>query len=57
MTRQCLKGRRIGDIGTLREQIAAWLVYVNTLRRGVDRHMKIDDARCKLKSVYPRIKL
>jgi hypothetical protein len=29
---------------------------VNSTQRGVDWHMKIDDARCKLKSVYPKIK-
>ena len=26
------------------------------LVRGIDWHMKISDARCKLKSVYPKIK-
>jgi len=26
-------------------------------QRGVDWQMKTDDARCKLKSVYPKIKL
>lgn len=29
---------------------------VNTTRRGVDWQMKIDNASCKLKSVYPKIK-
>jgi hypothetical protein len=29
----------------------------NLLQRGVDWQMKIDDARTKLKSVYPTIKL
>jgi hypothetical protein len=28
---------------------------VNDIQRGVDWQMKIDDARCKLKSVYPKI--
>ncbi len=27
-----------------------------TLQRGVDWQMKVDDARCKLVSVYPKIK-
>lgn len=27
------------------------------IQRGVDWQMKIDDARCKLASVYPKIKL
>lgn len=55
MTRQCLSGRRIGDLGTLRAEIAAWSTDVNTRQRGVDWHMRIADARRKLKSVYPKI--
>ena len=57
MTRQCLSGRRIGDIGTLRDEIAAWSVDVNTRQRGVDWRIKVKDARCKLKSVYPNIEV
>jgi DDE superfamily endonuclease len=57
ITRQCVGGRRIGDLKTLREQIAAWSNDVNRRQRGVDWQMKIEDARCKLKSVYPKIKL
>lgn len=55
MTRQCLSGRRIGEIDELREEIDAWSVDVTDAQRGVDWQMKIDDARCKLKSVYPKI--
>ena len=57
MTRQCTGGRRIGDLKSLREQIRAWSNDVNKTQRGVDWQMKIDDARCKLKSVYPKLKL
>jgi hypothetical protein len=57
MTRQCLARRRIPDIQTLLEEIAAWSTDVNDTQRGVDWQMKIDDARCKLKSIYPKIKL
>ena len=57
MTRQCITGRRIGDLKSLREQIRAWSNDVNKTQRGVDWQMKINDARCKLKSVYPKIKL
>jgi len=56
LTRQCIGGRRIGDLETLRDEIAAWSDDVNTTQRGVDWHMRIDDARCKLKSVYPTIR-
>jgi len=55
MTRQCLRDRRLGEIEELREEINAWSVDVTDAQRGVDWQMKIDDARCKLKSVYPKI--
>ena len=47
--------RRIGDLETLRAEIAAWSADVNAHPRGVDWRMKIGDARRKLKSVYPKI--
>jgi hypothetical protein len=55
MTRQCLRGRRIGDLETLHDEVSAWSSDVNGTQRGVDWQMKVDDARCKLKSVYPTI--
>ncbi len=57
LTRQCVAGRRIGDIETLRAETTAWSTDVNASQRGVDWQMKIEDARCKLKSVYPKVKL
>ena len=54
MTRQCPKDRRLGDIETLRNEIAAWSADVNDAQRGVDWQMGIGDARRKLKSVYPQ---
>lgn len=57
MTRQGVSGRRIGDIETLREETSAWATDVNETQRGVEWQMKIDDARSKLLSVYPKIKL
>jgi len=56
LTRQCL-GRRFGDIQTLQQETNAWSTDVNERQRGVDWQMKIDDARIKLTSVYPKIKL
>ena len=55
MTRQCLRGRRIGDLGALHRDVSAWSTDANGTQRGVDWHMKVADARCKLKSVYPTI--
>ena len=57
LTRQCVSGRRFGDIETLRDETAAWSTDVNSTQRGVDWQMKIDDARSKLTSLYPKIKL
>ena len=56
LTRQCVSGRRFGDTATLREETSAWSSDVNGTQRGVDWQMKVDDARTKLKSVYPKIK-
>ena len=57
MTRQCVTGRRFGDLDSLREQTSAWSSDVNRRQKGVDWQMKVGDARTKLKSIYPRIKV
>lgn len=57
LTRQCVSGRRIGSVEALREQTTAWHEDVNATQRGVEWQMKVDDARLKLKSVYPKIKV
>ena len=54
---QCVSGRRIGSEKELREETTAWHEEINSLQRGVERQMKIGDARIKLKSIYPKIKL
>lgn len=56
MTRQCLKNRRMGTLETLQEEIAAWATDVNLTQREVDWQMRVDDARIKLKAVYPKVK-
>jgi len=56
MTSQCLTGRRIGELAELSAQIAAWSDATNADQRGVDWQMKIDNARIKLKSIYPKIR-
>ena len=55
LTRQCVAGRRFGDIETLRQETAAWSSDVNTQQKGVQWHMQVADARIKLTSVYPKI--
>jgi hypothetical protein len=56
LTRQCVAGRRFANVTMLREETSAWSTDVNSNQRGVDWQMKIDDARYKLKSVYPKTK-
>jgi len=56
VTRQCVSGQRFGSSELLKEATDAWSQDVNNTQRGVDWQMKIDDARTKLKSVYPKIK-
>lgn len=56
LTRQCVTGRRIADLHQLRKETKAWATASNDKQRGVDWQFKIDDARIKLKSVYPKIK-
>jgi hypothetical protein len=57
VTRQCVAGRRFGDVSMLGQETAAWCNEVNGRQKGVEWQMKIDDARIKLKSVYPKIKV
>lgn len=54
LTRQCVPGRRFGDIATLRQETVAWSTAINATQPGIDWQMKIDDGRIKLKSVYPK---
>lgn len=56
LTRQCLKHRRIGEITELASEIAAWSNHTNQKQRGVDWQFQIDEARTKLKRLYPQIK-
>ena len=57
LTRQCVSGRRFARIKALPEGTSAWSTGVDSSQRGVDWQMTIDAARCKLKSVYPQIKV
>ena len=55
LTRQSLDTKRFPDIECLQSQLSAWTIDTNAQQRGVDWHMNIQDARFKLKSVYPNI--
>jgi hypothetical protein len=54
LSRQCLSEQRLGEIEELRQQVSAWATASNEAQRGVDWQFKIDDARTKLKSLYPK---
>jgi len=56
LTKQCVAGRRIETEEKLRSEATAWHEDVNATQRGVDWQMKVDDARIKLTSIYPKIK-
>jgi hypothetical protein len=55
-TRQCVHGRRFATIDELQAETAAWHQHTNDKQRDVDWQFRIDDARRKLKSLYPKIK-
>ena len=52
---QCLAGRRIKAMNELNEELSAWHTIRNAKQKGVDWQFTIEDARVKLKSLYPVI--
>jgi len=56
LSSQCLTDRRIGELSLLQSEIGIWADKTNAKQRGVDWQFKIDDARTKLKRLYPKIK-
>jgi len=55
MTRQCVNTRRFGTLAELVKETAAWTIHTNEKQRGVDWQFCINDARIKLRSLYPKI--
>ena len=56
LTEQCVSGRRIGTEQKLGSEVVAWSAATNAKQRGVEWQFKVDDARVKLRSLYPTIK-
>lgn len=52
---QCLGQRRIPNIEMLNKELSAWETLRNSKQNGVDWHFSCDDARIKLKRLYPVI--
>lgn len=55
MARQCL-GRRIPSMAELSSELAAWECARNQSHKGVDWQFSTNDARIKLKRLYPQFK-
>jgi len=55
-TKQCL-ARRIDNIETLRSEAKAWAHARNAAQSGVDWHFTTEQARIKLKHLYPQVTL
>ena len=56
LTSQCMHGRRSGELTALPTAIGAWSDKTNAKQRGVDWQFRIENARVKLKRLYPKIK-
>lgn len=56
LARQCLGSRRIDNLMVLNHELAAWYVDRNQKQKGVDWQFSTEDARIKLKRLYPIIK-
>ncbi len=54
LVRQCLK-RRLPDVETLGREVRAWEAERNRLGASVDWRFTTDDARAKLRKLYPSI--
>ena len=55
MAAQCLGQRRISQIEILNSDLTIWHTKRNQSQKGVDWHFTTDDARIKLKRLYPVI--
>jgi hypothetical protein len=55
MAAQCLGQRRISELLTMNDELAAWHTQRNHSQKGVDWQFTTKDARVKLKRLYPLI--
>ena len=55
--RQCIANNRIPDLPSLRNLLKPWAVARNIAQKGVDWHFTTDDARTRLKHLYPIVKI
>lgn len=57
LARQCIGSQRIPDLDTLRNLLKSWYVDRNNKQQGVDWQLTVEDARVKLKRLYPIINI
>ena len=57
MTRQCVTGRRFASVEGLGTETTPWHEHSNAKQRSVDWQFRIDDARLKLRSIYPKLEV
>ena len=57
MAVQCLAKNRIPDLETLRRMLKPWCNDRNSMQKGVDWQFRTEDARIRLKHLYPIIKI
>jgi hypothetical protein len=55
LVRQCLR-RRLAEVETLEREARAWCVERNRVGASVDWRFRTEDARIKLRSLYPSVK-
>ena len=53
LTKQCLGKRRIDKIEDLNDELEKWHTDRNAKQKGVNWQFTTDDARIKLKHLYP----
>ena len=53
LARQCLGNKRISSLSELNDHLAAWEVDRNTRQKGINWRFSAEDARIKLKRLYP----
>lgn len=56
LTIQCLLDKRIPSLDALNQMLASWYLRRNSSQKGVSWQFRTDDARIKLKHLYPDVK-
>uniref|UniRef100_UPI0026387FB8 transposase n=1 Tax=uncultured Sphaerochaeta sp. TaxID=886478 RepID=UPI0026387FB8 len=56
LTSQCIATRRLPDLETVQREVSTWSRVRNSKQKGIDWQFTTEDARVKLKRLYPIIK-